>query len=448
MAAAKVSPNVVHVDNAVAFADTGPNGEKTSFDDVEWKTRPGRLKGPTVINFCIAFKKWEVSNTNGKEILTWEGTIEMYWFDERLVRYPEAFGMPETIWKPKPTGAKGFNLGVAESGKQIPKFGKTPDGLSDGSINLKVNFFLGDGGVNLSDQLQRFKAFPFDSVRMDKYIMFFNPCKEGDSLPYFDMRFERPNLPNRLADGAYQHVDWIATRHSDDYDMVNFAYAIAKNPMEKFGNPAGGVPCLCLTLQISRASSFYVHKGIIPLYLVSIFGCLTFAIESLDLPARISVLSALFLTVYAIQWVTIERLPRLPFNTILDHVAQNVVGSLIFLVMGACLSYRLARPVDGCDLGCLEFDLEVADMVDYITLGLVVAYLFFYSFLFSTLRGAWKISRASGWSRRWGQGKALGNTTFVVEEGKAWQLQTTEEWFEKHENKFMGEGTLVEAATW
>jgi hypothetical protein len=181
MAAAKVSPNVVHVENAVAVADTGTHGEKTSFDDVDWKTRPGRSKGPTKIDFVIAFKKWEISNTNGKEILTWEGTIEMYWFDERLVGYPAAFGMPETIWRPKPIGAKGLNLGLAESGKQIPKFGKTPDGLSDGSINLKVNFFLGDGGVNLSDQLQRFKAFPFDSVRMDKYVFFFNPCKEEDS---------------------------------------------------------------------------------------------------------------------------------------------------------------------------------------------------------------------------------------------------------------------------
>ena len=116
--------------------------------------------------------------------------------------------------------------------------------------------------------------------------------------------------------------------------------------------------------------------------------------------------------------------------------------------MGACLSYRLARPVDGCDLGCLEFDLEVAEMVDSITLGVVAAHLFFYSFLWSVVRGTWKISSANGWSRSWGQGKALGNTTFVVEEGKAWQLQTTEAWFEKHENKFMGEGTAVDAATW
>ena len=110
----------------------------------------------------------------------------MYWHDERLVGYPVVFGMPETIWRPIPIGAKGFNLGLAESGKQTPKFDKSPGGLSDGSINLKVDFFLGGGGVNLSDQLQRFKAFPFDSVRVDKWVFFFNPCKDGDQPPYFD----------------------------------------------------------------------------------------------------------------------------------------------------------------------------------------------------------------------------------------------------------------------
>ena len=98
-------------------------------EDTAWQ-----IEGPHIINFCIAFKKWEVSNTNGKEILTWEGTIEMYWFDERPVGI-RRLGCRNNL-KPSPTGAKGLNLGVAESGKQIPKFGKTPDGLSDG-INLK-----------------------------------------------------------------------------------------------------------------------------------------------------------------------------------------------------------------------------------------------------------------------------------------------------------------------
>ena len=184
------------------------------------------------------------------------------------------------------------------------------------------------------------------------------------------------------------------------------------------------------------------------MYLVAIFGCLTFSIDSMDLPGRISVLSALFLTVYAIQWVTIERLPRLPFATILDRVAHNIVGSLITLVIGACLSYRLGRPVHGCGLGCPDFDLELAETVDIITLCIVVAYTFVYSFLWETIHRAWVISKAAGWSRTWGEGKGMGNTSFVVEEGKAWQLQTTEEWFDKHENKFMGEGTQVDAATW
>ena len=431
----------------VVTASAAP--EKSHFDTIEWQTRPGRDKGPLDIDVVIAFKKWEVTNLTGKEILTWEGVIELYWVDERLVNYPKEFGMPENIFRPRVMGALGFSIGDVEQGKLLPKFAGSDTGLSNGAIHMKFAFALGNGGVNLSDQLLRFKAFPFDSVRVDKNCNFLNPCREGDSPPYFNLKFERPNVKNRLEWGQFQHVDWTATRHSDDYDLVNFAYAIASNPESMWaGYEADSIPCLCLTLQISRAHNFYVHKGIIPLYLVSVFGFMTYSIEPLELGSRISVLSALFLTVYAIQWVTIERLPRLPFATVLDGVAQSAVGSLIALVIGACFSYRMGRPRGGCGLGCLEFDLATAELIDFTVLGITFVYLFFYSFLYEVIYRASRVSQAFGWSRPWSEGPSISNKRFRVVKGKAWQLQTSEEWFSIHETKFMGEGTPVDAETW
>ena len=48
-------------------------------------------------------------------------------------------------------------------------------------------------------------------------------------------------------------------------------------------------------------------------------------------------MAALFLTVFAIQWIAIERLPRLPFSTILDTVAQCAIGGLMMMLVGDCV---------------------------------------------------------------------------------------------------------------
>ena len=42
-----------------------------------------------------------------------------------------------------------------------------------------------------------------------------------------------------------------------------------------------------------------------------------------------------------------------------------------------------------------------------------------------------KIGKESGWSRPWGEGEALANKNFMVDEGMAWRLVTDEAWFDK-----------------
>ena len=109
-------------------------------------------------------------------------------------------------------------------------------------------------------------------------------------------------------------------------------YAVGSNHVDVWGNPAGSRTSLCLSLQIARTPNFFIYKSIIPLYLVLIFAFMTyFSLEPSNLPSRISVVSALFLTIFGIQWLSIERLPRLPFNTILDTVASSAIAGLMFM---------------------------------------------------------------------------------------------------------------------
>lgn len=222
--------------------------------------------------------------------------LELCWDDLRLVKYPTSKGVPENIWRPRTIGNTGFDLGEAEKAGLLPKFSKTTkqdtsvndgiqQGVSDGSLKLHIPLKLGGGGINMSDNLTRFKSFPYDSVRIDFLPQFHNPHK-GERT---------------------------ATRHSNDYAIKKFSYALGHNPAPLWGNPAESLTGILISLQIAHTPNFYVSKGMTPLHLVSFFGLLTCNLEPADLPSRISVLSVLFLTVYAIQWVTIERLPRLPF---------------------------------------------------------------------------------------------------------------------------------------
>ena len=103
-------------------------------------------------------------------------------------------------------------------------------------------------------------------------------------------------------------------------------------------------------------------KGIRPLFLVALFGFAVFGLESDDLGTRLSILAALFLTTYAVQWIVIERLPRLPFSTVLDHVAQSVVTALLLMCLVSLASYRLGR--DGCDDDGCGFDRKHGERVD------------------------------------------------------------------------------------
>ena len=49
--------------------------------------------------------------------------------------------MPENIWRPKPVGSKGFNLGPAESLKKAPAFAGNYKRESDGvTVSIKAPF--------------------------------------------------------------------------------------------------------------------------------------------------------------------------------------------------------------------------------------------------------------------------------------------------------------------
>ena len=438
----------------VTPVEEDPPPQWTTFDGIDWSKRPD-AETDTHIQVVLQFKTWEITKLEGKENLTWSGVLELYWTDARLDGCPWSNKLPDNIWRPRMTGSVGFSLGDAEKGTKLPTFNdsrkeKTPDGgrISNGKLCLKANFELGNGGLNLSNHLKRFRAFPYDSTRVDVMVQFYT----GDHETGLDLRFDRPNVKTRLKDGACQHIDWLATRHCDDFALKAVGYALGSNHVNVWGNPAGSRPCLMLSLHIARTPAFYEQKGILPLYAVLAFGLLCYyALEPTDLPSRISIMAALFLTVFAIQWIAIERLPRLPFSTILDTVAQCAIGGLMMLLVGSCASYKFSAPSNGkCAPGdCPGFKMEQARRVDRLTLIVVLVYVVGYAFLYGLVYQCLQINRECGCFRPWTRGKSIGNTRFAPHPGQAWRLYTSEKWADLHENKFMGEGSPhVDVPTW
>ena len=121
----------------------------------------------------------------------------------------------------------------------------------------------------------------------------------------------------------------------------------------------------------------------------------------------------------------------------------KVVLLVLILLVGGCVSYRVGRPDPRVGM---VFDFDSAELVDQVVALVAGVFVVLYSFLFGLVWQRRRVNQKFGWSRPWKAGKSLENLNFEALE--AYRLYTTEAWFERHESKYMGEGTMVDAETW
>ena len=100
---------------------------------------------------------------------------------------------------------------------------------------------------------------------------------------------------------------------------------------------------VALSLHLARDPSWFLLKAVVPLLAVLAFGFLSYAVEFTDLGTRLSILITAFLTSFAIQWVSTDRLPRVPFETKLDRMVTGVSASLFGMALGCCGVYVAGR---------------------------------------------------------------------------------------------------------
>ncbi|CAD7953743.1 unnamed protein product [Amoebophrya sp. A120] len=449
--------NEPQLSSAAALSDVASTYQHSvddMYDTIDFTTRPALLnpedlseKYPTEIECVFRVKEWSIAKSNDHEFCKMEAYLELHWFDYRVKDFPKGKKIPEEIWRPEIIASYGVNMEKAEKYQEVPRH--YSNDRRDGKLRMDCKMFFSGEGVNLGAELDRMRAFPFDSVRID--VSVFLSASRSELFTDLQMSFQRPNLPRKLQDGysgKWQQFQWNCVKHSGDYELFRVSYGegrlcgnwSAEKPVVK--------PGLMFSVHLKRTPGFYLQKGILPLYLCAFFSLITFLTEPIDLVGRLQMLFALFLTSFAIQWVTLERLPRLPFNTVLDDVVSHVVVSLMIAATGQGFSYRIAREAaqEGAassvdfemarvvQTRMARFDFQIATIIDMVTCVVILVYLIIYSFL-KRFRTAWVQGKQlkgakAGALRPWSEGKEFKHKAIRPEPGNVWRIDLTKEFTE------------------
>ena len=415
----------------------------SQFCGIEWADRPVMLgeggEGvPTEVLAVLVLNRVAVSTKDSEEFLTIKGALELYWTDARLSGFPEKASIPADIWRPEVTACSGLTVVGLDDYGTIPNFDMKPTARQDGLLKMRGDLVLNGDGINLSEDLERMRAFPFDGVRVDLSVALFGN-RRRENVEQVQLAWKRPNLPDRAADswfGEHQHVNWhVANKFSGDYEICALSYGTL------FSTWNGGTQHVGFSLHLKRSPGFYVLKGILPLYATIMYGMMTFFIGASQLGSRMSQLTALFLTCFAIQWVILERLPRLPFLTILDHVFFSAVFCLFIIGAGNCAANIAEDPRR--EQG---FDYEASDAVDYAAAAAVLVFVHFFTVGYKWL---WKMHmlqrRAGGADRTWSQGMEMRNKLFRPAAGQTWRLALDNNFVARTARKtFLGMGAAVQ----
>mmetsp|Transcript_17299 Transcript_17299/g.22461 ORF Transcript_17299/g.22461 Transcript_17299/m.22461 type:complete len:752 (+) Transcript_17299:74-2329(+) len=106
------------------------------------------------------------------------------------------------------------------------------------------------------------------------------------------------------------------------------------------GDPSrdGGKQRLIARVVVCRKSYYYTAHYIIMAFSISTISFTAFSIEPVNVTARVNVVLTILLTVVAFNYVCQDKIPKVPYSTILDkflicnHIAILIVGLLVMLV--------------------------------------------------------------------------------------------------------------------
>ena len=301
---------------------------------------------PTRVSVKILIDKWEMTVQDHQEVMTLKVTLRCSWTDPRLRGFPLDCPMPPDIWRPEITcdSSTGLTLSKDSVSSMPVFFDKDRDGrvLWEVSTNVEKIPLL----FNHKDAL---KVFPFDSHRFDFVFHFGGDGSNRldstrDVAVCFDM--QQVNVITSFTQRRHSlvrpdDVAFSSPSFSGDFTMETLSYGAGTCVSLQTGLQND---CVCLSLHIARDPSFVIYKGVVPLVSIFFLAALSFAIDIQLLSERLNYIMTLFLTIVAIQWTITDRLPRVPYLTLIDVLLIITLCTLLLMAAGSVVCHRLIFP--------------------------------------------------------------------------------------------------------
>lgn len=279
------------------------------------------------------------------------------WTDPRLADWPRGSELPLDLWVPE-FSMQGFmpdKLQAAlDSGPRMGgSLGFTKGGEKTGSLGLMLVLQKVSISCKTSADIQH---FPLDTHRVQ---LFFSLGKTTNGASV-QVRYE-PYGAGMLADGYMpgeedKSVDKIA--QADEWHTTRIDWGFAQHSSSASGLDYHDA---LVIMTRRRVPSYYLMKALYPTAVCGFLGLASLIVPAEDLDSRFGILLTLFLTVFAIQWITNDRMPKTPFLTKLDvQIAMTLIHIILMCVCSMVLKAALrfgadTKVIEQWELGTFVF---------------------------------------------------------------------------------------------
>lgn len=184
------------------------------------------------------------------------------------------------------------------------------------------------------------------------------------------------------------------------------------------------------SIDLARRRDFYKNKVFAPLWVLTGLGEASFFFPPENLEARLNNITALYLTLFAIQWTVSDRMPRTPYTTVVDLSIMAVTINFFVIALGCCIAYRVAIDDGSNDepsTGGLYTNAGVVDAV-FFAAGLLIFVGLHVWLAFCRIdpkaNGRVKLSKSKGWHKSMFPGRR-GCFAYMVKEDEEGSFSMT-----------------------
>ena len=320
-------------------------------DEIDWSAHPSGATGSVLVRLKFNGFLGIVEQYDDSRCEATTNLMVVYeWEDPRLIDFPEGQQLPDNIWQPE------FHVygqvNNAEHGY----------GGAAGSLSLKdrakgtLLWMVQNKGVVFNcKKTHDITEFPFDS----QIVLIFFSCGKTVAGATDCVRFSADSdmatfgAPGR-GERIERQAEWETTavaygtcQHSSSIKSYHNAYVAVKR---------------------RRVPDWYLHKGLGPTVMCAVLSLTALVVPSeTNIGDRLATLLTLLLTVFAVQWVTQDRLPRTPDLTYMDRVVNLVVCLIVLSSVFSALfmlAVRLGYSPETIDLAELVSATDPAAQVD------------------------------------------------------------------------------------